>query len=201
MSAALEKALVENEIKSLLVRERYYRDTNQWEKLRSCYHPDASKTHIDITWYQGDVDGFVSGSRAMSTGGTGALHSISPVEVSLHGDKALTESTGSVAIRFKHSGNDYDSVSVTRFISRLQRVGSEWKLLSLEAIYERDSILPVVPGVSGEISLPAGGRESYKCISWVLGQRGFKIKQDLPGADDPASVAQLMEQSTNWLYN
>jgi hypothetical protein len=47
---AMDTFLTESEIKSLLVRERYYRDTNQWEKLRSSYHPDASKTHIDITW-------------------------------------------------------------------------------------------------------------------------------------------------------
>jgi hypothetical protein len=42
--------LTELEIKSLLVRERYYRDTAQWQKLRESYHPDASKTHINISW-------------------------------------------------------------------------------------------------------------------------------------------------------
>lgn len=46
----MDNILIEAEIKSLLVRERYYRDTGQWEKLRASYHPDASKTHIDITW-------------------------------------------------------------------------------------------------------------------------------------------------------
>jgi hypothetical protein len=46
----MDTFITESEIKSLLVRERYYRDTNQWEKLRSSYHPDASRTHIDITW-------------------------------------------------------------------------------------------------------------------------------------------------------
>mgnify|MGYP001568042072 CR=1 FL=1 len=44
-------ALVEAEIKSLLVRERYYRDSKQWDKLRDSYHPDATKTSINITWY------------------------------------------------------------------------------------------------------------------------------------------------------
>lgn len=40
----------ESEIKSLLTRERYYRDTAQWEELRRCYHPDAGQTKIDISW-------------------------------------------------------------------------------------------------------------------------------------------------------
>ena len=42
--------LAEACIKSLVVRERYYRDSCQWEKLRECYHPDASQTDIGITW-------------------------------------------------------------------------------------------------------------------------------------------------------
>lgn len=40
----------ELQIKSLLVRERYYRDTSQWRKLRAAYHPESTKTHINITW-------------------------------------------------------------------------------------------------------------------------------------------------------
>lgn len=51
MEKELEKQLTEQQIKSLLVRERYYRDTAQWENLRNSYHPDVSKTAIKITWY------------------------------------------------------------------------------------------------------------------------------------------------------
>ncbi|KAL2836401.1 hypothetical protein BJY01DRAFT_222017 [Aspergillus pseudoustus] len=189
----------EFEIKSLLVRERYYRDTNQWEKLRASYHPDASRTQIDITWYQGGIDGFVSGSRAMASSGTGAIHCISPVEVHLNGDKAVTESTGSISIRFAYAGHSFDCIAVTRFISRVERVAGHWKLLSLEAIYDRDAITPVLPGGASEVVLPVEGRESYRCLSWVLSLRGFQVKQDLPGIDDPASCARLMEGALAWL--
>lgn len=48
--ARTERLLDEMEIKSLIVRERYYRDTQQWAKLRQSYHSDASKTHIKISW-------------------------------------------------------------------------------------------------------------------------------------------------------
>ena len=40
----------ESEIRSLLIRERWARDTCQWKKLRDAYHPDASKTCVNITW-------------------------------------------------------------------------------------------------------------------------------------------------------
>ena len=42
--------LDEARIRSLLIRERYYRDTAQWERMRNSYHPDNSKTWINITW-------------------------------------------------------------------------------------------------------------------------------------------------------
>lgn len=151
--------------------------------------------------FQGDIDGFVAGSEGMTTGGTGAVHTICPVEVHVNGNKALSESTGSISIRFRFNGIEYDCVSLTRFISRMEYVDSEWKLLTLEAIYDRDYITPTVPvSVSAEIPLPKEGRASYKCISWLLSQKGFKIKQDLPGVDDPASCTKLMEESLTWLH-
>ncbi|KAH7215513.1 hypothetical protein DER44DRAFT_654886 [Fusarium oxysporum] len=191
--------MAEVEIKSLLVRERYYRDTSQWNKLRACYHPDASKTNIDISWFQGDIDGFVIGSQGMVTGGTGAMHTICPVDIHLNGTKALSESTGSISIRFQHSGIEYDCVSFTRFISCLELVHNEWKLLSLQAIYDRDTIVPVVPRELQDVSFVQDARQSYKCIDWVLSRKGFKIKQDLPGTDKPAMSERLMKERLDWL--
>ncbi|EHK17929.1 uncharacterized protein TRIVIDRAFT_67153 [Trichoderma virens Gv29-8] len=191
----------ESHIKSLLVRERYYRDSCQWEKLRAAYHPDASRTRIDISWFQGDIDGFVNGSKQMSKGGTNAIHTICPIEVHLNGNKALSESTGSISIRFNHDGHQYDCVSHTRFVSRLEKIGSEWKLLTLEAIYDRDYIRPVLPMLATTLplSLPTWGRESYKCIAWVLSQKGFTIQQNLPGLDQPSSCEEFMNKSFAWL--
>lgn len=137
----------------------------------------------------------------MATGGTGAIHTICPVEVQINGNKALSESTGSISIRFRHNGVEYDCVSLTRFISRLECVDGKWKLLTLEAIYERDYITPTVPSSeSVKLPLPKNGRDSYKCIAWVLSQKGFKIKEDLPGVDDPSTCTRLMEDNRNWLF-
>jgi hypothetical protein len=46
-----DKLLTKFQIQSLLVQERYYRDTLQWEKLRQCWHPDPTQTNIKISWY------------------------------------------------------------------------------------------------------------------------------------------------------
>lgn len=88
MGSALPQLLDEQQVTSLLTRERYYRDTAQWQNLRDAYHPDASRTWVKITsmvctllseghikyllmagygsTYEGDIDGFVSGSQEMA---------------------------------------------------------------------------------------------------------------------------------------
>ena len=42
--------LTELEIKQLLIKERYFRDSCEYDNLRECYHPDASKTYISNSW-------------------------------------------------------------------------------------------------------------------------------------------------------
>ncbi len=217
-----ERLLTEFAIKSLLVRERYYRDTEQWTNLRNCYHPDAPKTYINISWFvelatctylclrptkknaccrfQGNIDGFVAGSQKMAASRARPMHTISPVEVHLRGKRAVTESTGSILVRFKHEGVEYDCTSYTRFISRLEQVEGDWKILTLEAIYDRDTIQPVKPeGAAAKALVLDKARPSYQCLSWLLSQSGFKIDQTLPGVDIPGSGEELVSSCLSWL--
>lgn len=39
------------EIAHLLKLERFHRDTGQWEQCRAAFHPDNSKTHVDVAWF------------------------------------------------------------------------------------------------------------------------------------------------------
>ena len=150
--------------------------------------------------FNGDVNGFVAGSEKMAGGGSTSTHSICPVEIHVHGDKALSESTGSIMARFQHGGASYDCTSYARFVSRLQRVDGDWKMLTLEAIYERDTIQPSFPGVPSAPPLDIKtGRESYKCLGWLLSQKGFNVDQGLPGTDLPESVQSFMEEHSQWL--
>jgi hypothetical protein len=209
----------EAEIKYLLTRERHYRDTRQWKKLRESYHKDASKTSIKITWsvshlqcsqsnnltslrFTGDIDGFVAGSEKMSRSGTEALHTICPIEVHISGTKAISESTGSITVRFTQGGMDYDCTSLCRFVSRLELVDGVWRMLTLEAIYVRDYILPAFPGkaiMDVPMDVLKGKRASYKYLGWLLAQKGFEVAVDLPGTDDADSIKRVMDASTAWL--
>lgn len=138
----------------------------------------------------------------MAKGAASTSHSVCPVEVHLRGDKAVSESTGAIYARFKFDGVEYDITSFGRFVSRLARDGAEWKLCSLEVIYDRDALQPVIPGNAAKaVQLDSKARDSYKCLSWVLAQNGLTIDQELPGTDRPGSGEALMKHCFDWLNN
>jgi hypothetical protein len=204
MPTKAEGLLAEVEIRHLLVRERYYRDTSQWTTFRESWHPDASRTRIQVSWFSGDIDEFLAASQEMVKGGTLATHMIIPVDIhfsSCH-QKAVSESTGNITFRFEVEDETYELVSWTRFISRLEKVDTDWKLAGLEAIYDRDSINAIVPSKLGANSASfkhRGGRESYSSLAWFLEQRGLPVNNNLAGTDMPQSVEELMTRQFDWL--
>lgn len=136
----------------------------------------------------------------MAAGGSRSVHNISPALVRMNAERALAESVGSILVRFDYKGVEYDLTSYTRFISRLERVDSQWKLLTLEALYEKDAIVPVLPNTKClDFTPPDNSRESYKCLSWLLSQNGFTIDPTLPGADCPGSSETVIEEGVRWM--
>ena len=131
--------------------------------------------------------------------GTRATHSICPVEISINGNKAVSESTGSINIRFEHKGVLFDLTSVSRFQSRLQFVDGAWKLLSLNCIYDYDKISPAFPVGAISLEIPEFSRPSYRCLAWTLARNGAQISDSLPGLDRPESIAELREKDNTWL--
>ncbi|KAK5217829.1 hypothetical protein LTR72_009492 [Exophiala xenobiotica] len=92
MASITEQAMEESQIRSILIWERYYRDTSQFDKMRKMYHPDGQKTKVYITWHEGDIDGFINGTRKVVSPTVNTLHAINPVEIDIRGSKALAES-------------------------------------------------------------------------------------------------------------
>lgn len=87
------------------------------------------------------------------------------------------------------------------FRSWRRSTGSGWRMLTLEVIYDRDTMTPDFPGM-----LPAPAtfdttdhRDSYRCIGWLIASKGFEVNRDLPGTDGPESIASLMSERFAWL--
>lgn len=84
---------------------------------------------------------------------------------------------------------------------RLEKVVGNWKLVGLEAIYDRDSINPIVPSKLGTngASFKHQGREHYSGLTWFLEQRELPVNNDLAGTDKPQLMEALIARQFDWL--
>ena len=162
-------------------------------------------TMLKPSRFSGDVNAFLEGSKHMASSGTYSAHTFSPVEVQFNESrtKGIAFSTGSVTIRLTYEEVEYDVVSWVRFVSKVQKLENVgWRLLSLEAIYDRDSLVPTKP-IAGSSQPPvietASSRASYKYLTWALTLRGYNIAQDLPGTDDKKSMKKCLDAANKWL--
>lgn len=161
---------------------------------------------LTLQRYQGDIDGFVEGSRKMSAAGSNPVHNITPAEVTINGHRAFSVSVGDIVNRFTKDGSEYELDSKCRFLSRVEKVASgsqPWKMLSMEVIYISDKILPVFPSSESKgLSIEGIGdfpRKSYQFLAYCLAEKGYQVKKDLPGVDDECLVAEVLSRNSSWL--
>jgi hypothetical protein len=90
--------------------------------------------------------------------------------------------------------------SYARFYYRVARRADRWKLSGFEAVYLRDALVPTVPGQSIVIAPEAlaGFRPSYRLLSYVLSQNGYRVNSDLPGDDRQETVDELENELFSW---
>lgn len=227
MSAANEQLdLDEARIAALLVRERYYRDTSDWQKMRDSYHPDNSKTWVNITWYdttsrvpqglpsadtlsnryEGEIDEFVRQSSKVVAAKVNTVHAIHPGEITIRGSKALAVSFCTMTNRFPLDGHEYDKISSVRLVSKLEKLQLDgraaWKLLTLECIYIRDGIVSAVPQPPDTVPVFHGAEKwprGYRYAAWLLSSIGLAARTDLPTEDDRESVREVFDRNRAWL--
>ncbi|MDB4987930.1 MAG: hypothetical protein JWN04_3108 [Myxococcaceae bacterium] len=183
------------DIARLVQEERHWRDLGQWDRMRQAYVDHAS---IRVTWFHGEIDAFIAGSKQLR--GAQSKHRLSPTIVSVKGDRALAESSAAIELRFPVEGVLADITSSCRLLSRVLRTPQGWRLVSLDAIYEKDFIAPVLPGerLTMDTDRLSSLRPSYRFLAYVSGR---PIPDDLPGDDRPELTKALYSEAERWLAN
>ncbi|MFB9466277.1 nuclear transport factor 2 family protein [Streptomyces cinereospinus] len=178
--------------------ERQGRDRGWWDQMRACYWPDSTVT---LSWYRGDGPGFVSASEAMAGRGDASRHRLSPPTVQIAGDRAFAEVPAGIEVRTEVDGVTADLVSYTRIVYRLERREGHWRILTLDCVYERDTLTPAVPG--RQLTVPpqdlAAYRAPYAVLAWHLARRGYEVSADLLGDDQPERTAAFYAETLRWL--
>jgi hypothetical protein len=187
-------------IARLVLHERQSRDRGWWDHMAEAYWPDS---HVDLTWYTGDGPGFVVGSREMSGRGDASVHRMSPPVVHVHGDRGWAEVPAGIEVRSTIDGVLVDVVSYTRVCYRVERRDGQWRILSLDCVYERDTATAAVPGQT--FSIPADQlarfRPSYAILAWVLDGRGYPVGTHMLGDDRPAERDAYYASTLEWLQS
>lgn len=184
-------------VSQLVLRERLSRDLGLWEQMRDCYHDDSI---VRISWMKGSGPEFVSHSKEMAERGVQASHRLGPILVTLAGDRAVAQFTGTIDIPSVLKGIDVIMSSDARFLVRAERRAGVWRLSGFDIVYLRDEISAVIPGQVPAIDPKAVNafRPSYRFMSYSLTLSGFPVPDDLPGIDRPDLVNALVREVYGW---
>lgn len=183
----------------LAQRERRARDDKDWPLMLDCYHPEA---RIFLSWIDGTAGEFTAASQRMAERPGGhALHQNGFTLVQLNGDRALADTPCAILMRRLFDGVECDMTAYCRHRSRVERRHGRWRLLSLVGVYEKNTLVPVLPGTAPKLDEQrlAGYRPSYDFQCYHREQQGSTANADRPGLDRPDLVAALDTADRAWL--
>ncbi len=186
------------EVTQVVLRERQGRDRGWWDQMKACFHPES---HVLLSWFNGTGSDFTDRSKAMSESGFRPIHRPSPPVVHLHENRAVLELPIAIEARVSFNGIETDLTSYTRMLYQVERHAGQWKIMFLNSIYERDTLVPAVPGtsLSLDMELLATFRPSYRCVAYHIATGGRTMMADLYGDDQPERVNALYESAFAWM--
>ena len=186
-------------VTELAQRERRARDDKDWQLMLDCYHPQS---RIFLSWIDGTAAQFVAASQRMAERPGGhALHQNGFTLVELNGDRALADTPCAILMRRQFDGVECDLTGYCRHRSRVERRDGHWRLRSLVGVYEKNTLVPVLPGTAPKLDEQrlAGYRSSYNFQCYHREQQGSTPFADRPGLDRPDLVEALDSADRAWL--
>jgi hypothetical protein len=160
----LPTLLARAEITDVLTRYVRGADRNDWDLVRSCYHPDAADDH---GLYSGDLDGLMGFLVDLAATLTSTSHQLGPPHIEVDGDTARAETY--CLGWYERPGRDGATWSIAqglRYLDVLDRRAGRWAIARRTVVLDWERVFP--PGPKSE---PA--------TSWQRGARG---------AADPSAV-------------
>ncbi|PXX46383.1 SnoaL-like protein [Hungatella effluvii] len=191
-TGTIQEVIDKHAVKEIVEYERFCRDQHLWEQMYDCYANDSS---VNVSWYHGSGHGFVKASSKMDVSAPHKLHN---TMVWLYENKAIAITMASIQIRKQIENHTMDLTSYVRLLYKIKKAGGDWKIQSMDCIYEKDSLVPAIPEFLSE-SNNSAYRASYHNLASILGQEGYQINSNLPGDDILESVDLLYANVEQWL--
>lgn len=173
----------------------FARDFGDWDRLRQVFHPDGVMTSTRFT---GPAEAFIANAAKNKT--SRSTHFMGGTSVRLNGNKAIAESRMILLSRTTLDGTEVDVTCYGRFYDRFAKHEAAWRILRRNAIYEKDRIEPVRPGVPLRLDEAELGRfpEGYRYLAYVQSKSGSTVDLGLP-TPRSAALEQLYREGIAWL--
>lgn len=149
-----------------------HRDLGEWSQLSELFHPDGK---IEVTWFEGLVSDFVTGSMRMGASDLRSKHLIASPAITFNagGDKAILETNAMII---------GDNVKLNlgcechnRFYDLAEKRDGVWKLLYRQSVYDIGTfIFPCGPVPIDQMIVVKYPRE-YAALAYLLEQAGFPL--------------------------
>lgn len=184
-------------ITQLILRERESRDLGRWGRMKGCFWPESL---VRVSWFRGSGAEFVEGSIDMAQRGVLAKHRLAPILVTLNGERAIASLAAIIDLPVTLKGVEMTLSAHARFLYRVERRGTEWRIMGFDAIYMRDELTPAIPGQSISINPDElkGFRSTYRMLSYYLRSEGYQVDANLAGEDRPELVEALNCELYGW---
>lgn len=182
-------------IVELINFERYCRDNALWDEMRKCFSPDSI---VNISWYCGSGDGFVTESSKLNRHSEHLLHN---TLTWINENRAVTIMISTIIMRQTIDDVECELSADVQLHFCTKKIDGQWFIYRFESIYEQDRLIPVLPNAALDMgsSKLSAYRKSYACMSYASEQTGRSINQGLIGTDRPDMVKDFRAKLAQWL--
>jgi len=193
----MQDALDRLEIVTMIQNWALWRDTGDWDKLRTTVHPDATMT---ATWFHGRFDDFIDAAQASWRERSSSHHALGGTKIELNRSRAIAQTRMTIRVRTTLDGVEADVSCHGRFFDRVEKRASAWRIARRSVIYEQDRIDPVEPGTRLALDRALLERfpEGYRHLAYVQTKAGAKVDPALP-TGVAESQKKMINEARAWL--
>jgi hypothetical protein len=119
-----------------------YRDSGDWDRFASVWHPDGWMT---ATWFQGPARDFIEVSRDGFNKGVNILHFLGGWTCEIVQHRAISQVKMTIHQRAPLDGVLVDVACIGRFCDFFEKRAGIWAIVRRQPIYEKDRLPSILP--------------------------------------------------------
>lgn len=185
------------EIRELLDNWIIFKDTGQWDRFRTLWHPEG---WMNFLWFRGSVEEFIDFSKKSIKRGAHLIHTVGGTSLEIAGERCIAISRTLSSSRLTVHGVECDLLTFGRYYDFLEKRDNRWGLVMRQPIYERDLLSTVDPTETVRLDnellkdMPAAVR--YRAYAQKL--NGYEPNRTVPGLDG-GTLDHLNAECRSWL--